>query len=85
MRDIFTDGFVNIAVTGTIVRIDLGSLQPPENETDEPKIETNQRLVMPLESFLRSFSIAENVVGKMIEAGVITRAEPTAKPTTNTQ
>ena len=75
MQIIFADAAVNIAITGSLVRIDLGTVIPDPNQqaTDKPgvRLNTNQQLVMPLEGFLRLFGMQEQMVKKLITDGVI--------------
>lgn len=75
-QDIFVDGVGGIAVTGTLVRIDLLSLAEPGTKETQPKFQSTQRLVMPLDGFVRMFGAAENVMKKLVEAGVVTLNKP---------
>jgi hypothetical protein len=74
-EEIFSDGFGNIAVTGTVVRIDLVSLSG-QGADGKPTFTSRHRLVMPLDGFLRSFSMSEDVVGKLMKAGVVNKKTP---------
>lgn len=74
MADMYADGFANIAVTGALVRIDLSSLKTPGGPDQTPQMEVSQRLVMPLDGFLRAYGLAEQVVQKMVADGLIKRA-----------
>jgi hypothetical protein len=76
-EELYSDGFANIVVTGTIVRIDLMALVGQDAE-GKPKFEARRRLVMPLDGFLRSFTMSEDVVNKLQKAGVINRRTPPA-------
>jgi hypothetical protein len=76
-EELYSDGFANIVVTGTIVRIDLMALVGQDAE-GKPKFEARRRLVMPLDGFLRSFTMTEDVVNKLQKAGVINRRTPPA-------
>lgn len=75
--EFFTDGFANIAVTGTIVRIDLMSMVGVDKE-GKPRLEVKQRMVMPLDAFLRSYSMADDIVNKLMKAGVVNKRTPDA-------
>ncbi len=81
-EEVFTDGFANIAVTGTVVRIDLMSMTGQDKD-GKPRFETRQRLLMPLDGFLRSYSMCEDVVGKLMKAGIVNKrtADAPAGPT----
>jgi hypothetical protein len=74
-EELYSDGFANIVVTGTIVRIDLMALVGQDAE-GKPKFEARRRLVMPLDGFLRSYGMADDVVNKLQKAGVINRRTP---------
>ena len=73
MQSNFADTILNIAITGNLVRIDLGVLTP--TQTAEGKLEQHptptQQIVMPIEGFVRSFDIQERVITQLIESGVI--------------
>lgn len=71
-QDIFIDGFSNIHVTGNLVRIDMVSLQPQlKNENGQPVFSTTQRIVMPLDGFLQSMNLQQNIIQQLIQAGVL--------------
>jgi hypothetical protein len=75
----FADRIVNIAVTGTVARIELGTLALPTSEGAAPTLTPSQTLVMPLDGFLASFGMLESVVKKMIADGVV-KAKPQSEP-----
>ncbi|KAF0165883.1 MAG: hypothetical protein FD157_1059 [Rhodocyclaceae bacterium] len=73
-NDIFADTFNGIAVTGNLVRIDLATLVPETGgQNVPPQFETRQRLVMPIDGFLRAFALSEDVMKKMMAAGIVTQ------------
>ena len=61
---LYADRLLNIAVTGNLLRIELGILHAPEKEGDKPQLLPGQTLVMPLDGFLASFGMMESVVKK---------------------
>jgi len=71
-REVFADGIGEITLAGGMVRMDLvaltGSQQDKENP---PRLEFRQRVVMPPDGFLRSFSAMENLVKQLVEAGLV--------------
>lgn len=88
-NDLFADTFNGIAVTGNLVRIDLATLAPtPGGQPQgQPQFESRGRLVMPIDGFLRAFALAEDVMKKLIAAGIVTQkpgapavAAPAAEP-----
>lgn len=73
MHTTFADTIVNIALTGPLVRIDLGTLSATTNAEgkEELRMTPTQQLVMPLEGFLRAFGLQENLVRKLVADGVV--------------
>lgn len=67
----FADRITNIAVTGAVVRIELGIVALPAAEGGAPTLTPSQTLVMPLDGFLASFGMLESVVKKMVADGVV--------------
>lgn len=75
---IFTDRLFNIAVTGSLVRIELGAMQLPTAKEQKPQLLPTQTLVMPLEGFVASFGMMESVIKQLVKDGVI-KLQPKAK------
>ena len=82
-EEFFTDGFANIAVTGSVVRIDLMSITGMD-ANNKPRFEVKSRMLMPLDGFLRSYLMSEDIVNKLTKAGVINKRNPAA-PTIQAQ
>ncbi len=71
-RDVFADGIGEITLSGGMVRMDLVTLTGTQaNPDDAPKLEVSQRVIMPPDGFLRSFSAMENLVKQLIDAGLV--------------
>ena len=83
-REIFADGISAVHVTGNLVRIDLMTVQPQLKSKDgQPVVEVNQRIIMPLEGFVQSLGVQDNIVKQLIEAGVLKNGgQPSDDPTT---
>lgn len=79
---IFADRIINIAVTGPLVRIELGTMQPPRAEGQQAQLIPSQTLVMPLDGFVASIGMMEAVVKKLVADGVL-KSRP-AEPVTGT-
>jgi len=81
-NEIFADTFNGIAVTGSLIRIDLATLAPDSagGQGSQPRFESRQRLIMPIDGFLRAFALSEDVVKKLMAAGIVTQrgAQPEA-------
>ena len=84
-REIFADGISAVHVTGNRVRIDLMTVQPQLKSKDgQPVVEVNQRIIMPLEGFVQSLGVQDNIVKQLIEAGVLKKDEqPASDPVGN--
>ena len=71
-KEIFADGIGEITLSGGMVRIDLVSMVGTQKDKDQPpKLEHRQRIIMPPDGFLRSFSAMENLVKQLIDAGLV--------------
>jgi hypothetical protein len=71
-REIFADGIGEITLSGGMVRMDLVTLVGGQKDKENPpKLEFRQRIVMPPDGFLRSFSAMENLVKQLIDAGLV--------------
>jgi hypothetical protein len=77
--EVFADGIGEISLSGGMVRMDLVSLiGSQQSEGNKPRLVPKQRIVMPPEGFLRSFSAMENLVKQLIDAGLIRPNQPEA-------
>lgn len=71
-KEIFADAVSAVHVTGNLVRIDLMTIQPHlKSENGQPVVEVNQRIIMPLEGFVQSVAVQENVIQQLVAAGVL--------------
>jgi hypothetical protein len=68
---LFTDRLFNIAVTGSLVRIELGAIQLPATKEQKPQLVPTQTLVIPLDGFVASFGMMESVMKQLVKDGVI--------------
>ncbi len=74
-QEIFADAISAVHVTGNLVRIDLMSVQPQvKTDNGQPAAEITRRIIMPLDGFIRSLAVQEDVLRKLVDAGVITKA-----------
>lgn len=73
MTPFFADTIGAIAVTGNLVRIEFVSLaaSQPEDSKAPRRYEPTQRVVLPLEGFLRGMAAQQDIINKMLEAGVL--------------
>jgi hypothetical protein len=70
-RELFADGIGEITLVGGMVRMSLVSLVGSRREGDQPRFETRERIIMPPDGFLRSFSAMEDLVKQLINAGLV--------------
>ena len=75
---LFADRIRNIAVTGPLVRIELGSLELPKAEGQQPQLIPTETLVMPLDGFVASFGMLEAMMKKLLADGVLKQQAPAA-------
>ena len=70
IKEIFADGIGQIHFAGGMVRFDLITLQP-EEEGKPPVPESHTRLIMPPQGFLAAFNSMQQLIDKLVEAGVL--------------
>ncbi|MDT8902709.1 hypothetical protein [Anaeroselena agilis] len=76
-QEIFADGISAIHITGNLVRIDFVTVQPQlASDNGQPVMDVSSRIIMPLEGFVRSLTVHEDIVNQLMAAGVITRTPP---------
>jgi hypothetical protein len=76
-KEIFADGVSAVHVTGQLVRIDLMTVQPHlKSDNGQPVVEVGTRIIMPLEGFVQSLTVQENIVKQLIQAGVLKQNPP---------
>ena len=70
--EVYADGMGEITLSGGMVRIDLVSLSSEKKDSEgRPELDIRQRIVMPPDGFLRSFSAMEDLVQKLMKAGLV--------------
>lgn len=75
MEHTFTDGIGSIAVGDNVVRIDFVSLSATEKDAEGNPIPVfRQRVVMPIQGFLKLFGHVEQTHTQMQNAGLIAPA-----------
>ncbi|SEH33620.1 hypothetical protein [Magnetospirillum fulvum] len=72
--EVFADGVGRVDFSGGIVRIELVSLEPTEE--GQGRLEVRQRVVMPVDGFLKSLTTMGDLVNKLVDAGVLRRNDP---------
>lgn len=82
----YADTFGEVFLTGPVVRFDLVSFSPSERDgNNQPKAVVRERIVMPVDGFVRAFGVMGQVMQQLEKQGVVKRAaaELTAGTTTN--
>ena len=73
-KEIFADGIGQIHFAGNMVRFDFVTLQPAE-EGQAPVAQSNVRVIMPPQGFLSALNSMQQLVDKLVEAGVLRKNE----------
>ena len=73
-KEIFADGIGQIHFAGGMVRFDFVTLQPQE-EGQAPTTEAKYRIIMPPQGFLAAFDSMQQLIDKLVEAGVLKKNE----------
>ena len=78
-KEIFADGIGQIHFAGGMIRYDFVTLQPDE-EGKAPVRKSNVRIIMPPQGFLNAFNSMQQLIDKLVEAGVLQKNENAAAP-----
>lgn len=73
VKQIFIDGINHINFLNGMVRIGIGTLVPTDDNENEPVYQEDYRLIMPLNSFLASFTNQKKLIDQLEEKGIITK------------
>ncbi len=74
MKEIFADGIGQIHFAGGMVRFDFSTLQP-EEDGKAPVAQSSTRVIMPPQGFLAAFNSMQQLIDKLVEAGVLQKNE----------
>jgi hypothetical protein len=70
-EEIYADGIGQIHFAGGMVRFDFVTLQPDADGKKEPQPVCRERIIMPPQGFLNAFNSMQNLIDKLLEAGVL--------------
>ena len=73
-KEIYADGIGQIHFAGNMVRYDFVTLQP-EEDGKAPTPQSNVRVIMPPQGFLSALNSMQQLVDKLVEAGVLRKNE----------
>ncbi|MEI8247438.1 MAG: hypothetical protein WCI51_16515 [Lentisphaerota bacterium] len=77
-KEIFADGIGQIHFAGGMVRFDFVTLQPDPDGKGEPQPLCKERIIMPPQGFLNAFNSMQNLIDKLLEAGILQKTNNTA-------
>jgi hypothetical protein len=78
-EQVYADDVGTITVSGPIVRFDLMIQSASEKDGQgKPKLVVQQRVIMPIDAFLRAAQKMQGSVQDMVKKGVIQRAPKSA-------
>lgn len=73
-KEIYADGIGQVHFAGGMVRFDFATLQP-EEDGKAPVLQNNIRIIMPPQGFLGAFNSMQQLIDKLLEAGVLQKNE----------
>ncbi|HMO15814.1 MAG TPA: hypothetical protein PKD64_06855 [Pirellulaceae bacterium] len=74
-NEIFADGVGEITLSGGMVRMDFFTIVGKGESENVPRVRVKNRVILPPDGFLRSFTAMEDLVKKLVDAGVIKRRD----------
>ncbi len=73
LKEIFADGIGQIHFAGGMVRYDFVTVQPENDGKTSTK--AGIRIIMPPQGFLNAFNSMQQLIDKLVEAGVLKKNE----------
>ena len=73
-KEIFAAGIGQLHFAGGMIRYDFVTLQP-EEEGKAPVPQSNVRIIMPPQGFLAAFNSMQQLIDKLVDAGVLQKNE----------
>ena len=77
-KEIYADGIGQIHFAGNMVRFDFITVQPGEDGA-APATQSNVRVIMPPQGFLNAMGSMQQLIDKLVEAGVLRKNENAAE------
>ena len=75
IKENFFDGVETIHLLNSTVRMDFFTLQPPK-DGEKPVPEVQERVVMPIQSFLNMHAAMQQIIDKLVENGLVKTQQP---------
>ncbi len=69
-KEFFADSLEQIHFAGGMVRFDFATMQPTD-DGKTPALKTSFRMIMPPQGFLAAFNSMQQLIDKLVEAGVL--------------
>lgn len=80
--ELYVDGVGEVVITGTVVRIDLMAFETSDrDQSGRPRAIVRERIVMPVDGFVRGVESLRNTLTRLEEIGVIKKRTDSAGPT----
>ena len=73
-KEIFADGLGQIHLVGGLVRYDFMTYQPTE-DGKPTEVRASVRIIMPPQGFLTAFNSMQQLIDKLLEAGVLQKTQ----------
>ena len=77
-KEIYADGIGQIHFAGAMVRFDFVTLQPNE-DCSAPTPVVNERIIMPPQGFLGAFNSMQQLIDKLLDAGILQKNDAAKK------
>ena len=77
---IFADRLLNVAASGSLVRLQWGVMDFPQAAGEKPALQATQTLVLPLDGLLASMGMLDGLVKQMLKDGVLKPQTPAKTP-----
>ncbi|MFN3077339.1 MAG: hypothetical protein ABT940_10745 [Alphaproteobacteria bacterium] len=72
-EEFFADTVRRADFVGGMIRLEFATLVPSDTQGEAPKLESRRMEIMPLEGFLNAYSVMQDLLRKLQEAGVVKR------------
>ncbi len=75
-EELYVDGVGDVVITGMVIRFDLMALDPSQrDDKNQPQPAVRQRVVMPIDGFVRAVQKLNGTLSKLEEIGVIRKSQ----------
>lgn len=80
IKEVYSDGIGKIHFLGGTIRLDLFSFQPSDKDGEDPVPSITERIIMSPNAFLASYESFVNMIGKLEQAGIVSKNEKKTAP-----